>query len=205
MTRTKIIWITITSVLVILIGALFISYFWITRIYLPEQYDAHDNSRLLMQWEQEDTFVIPADGKISEQQLLLFLKINEQLFVEIEKLRQKFEEKSWTIAFEVIKMQPEWAAKKYIALKKFHLSPKEYDWIGDSVIHFWIYKWKKETVENLRDYGWELETAQEESIKPVNYNLFVAHEHDLNRIFDILWPEKLLHSDSSETTEQTLP
>ena len=205
MTRTKIVWIIIISVFVILLGALFSSYFWITRIYLPEQFDAHNDSRLLMQWEQEDTFVPPVNGKISEQQFLIFLKINEQLFVEIQKLRRKFEENSWDIALEVIKMQPEWAAKKYIALKKFNLSPKEYDWIVDSVIHFWIYKWKKETIENLRDYGWELERTQEESIKPVNYNLFMAHEHDLSRIFDILWPDKIIHSDSSETTDQTLP
>jgi hypothetical protein len=102
-------------------------------------------------------------------------------------------------------MQPEWAGKKYIALNKFNLSPKEYDWIVDSVIDFWIYKWKKESVENLRNYGWELESLPEESIRPANYDLFVSHEKDLNRIFDILWPEEKLHSDSIRSTEESLP
>ena len=104
----------------------------------------------------------------------------------------------------MIKIQPEWARKKYNALNKYNLSPKEYDWIVESVIDFWIYKWKKETVENLRDYGWELESFPEDSIQPANYNLFVSHEDDLNQIFDILWPEKL-SSDSTFSTEQILP
>jgi hypothetical protein len=200
MTRKKILWIILLSAAVLLLSGLASSYYWITRIYLPEQLDADTNSRLLLQWEQEDNFVPPANGKITKEQFILFLLINESLSAEIQKLRKQFEENSWFIAFEVIKMQPEWAGKKYIALNKFNLSPKEYDWIVDSVIDFWIYKWKKESVENLRDYGWELESFPEDSIQPVNYKLFVSHENDLNRIFDILWPEKE-NSDSTRFTD----
>lgn len=198
--RKKVLWIILLSVAVLLISGLASSYYWITRIYIPEQLDAHANSRLLMQWEQADKFVPPADGKITATQFLLFLQINESLSSEIQKLRKQFEENSWSIAFEVIKLQPEWAGKKYLALNKFKLSPKEYDWIVESVIEFWIYKWKKESVENLRDYGWELESFPEDSIQPANYSLFVSHEDDLNRIFDILWPENL-NSDSTFSNE----
>ena len=200
MSRKKILWIIFLSAAVLLLSALGSSYYWITRIYLPEQLDAHGNSRLLMQWEQEDTFVRPANGKILKEQFILFLQINESLTAEIQKLRKQFEENSWSIAFEVIKMQPEWAGKKYIALNKFNLSPKEYNWIVESVIEFWIYKWKRESVENLRDYGWELESFSEDSIQPINYDLFVSYEEDLNRIFDILWPENLT-SDSTFSNE----
>jgi len=202
--KNKVLWIVLLSAAVLLITGLGSSYYWITRIYIPEQLDTDANSRLLMQWEQEDKFLPPADGKITKSQIILFLQINESLTTEIQKLRRQFEENSWSIAFEVIKMQPEWAGKKYIALNKFNLSPKEYDWIVESVIDYWIYKWKKESVENLRDYGWELESFPEDSIQPINYDLFVSHEDDLNRIFDILWPEKLT-SDSTFSTEQILP
>jgi len=204
MSRKKILWIILLSAAVLLLSGLASSYYWITRIYLPEQLDADSNSRLLLQWEKKDSFIPPADGKITEEQFLLFLHINESLSVEIQKLRKQFEENSWSIAFEIIKIQPEWAGKKYIALKKFKLSPKEYNWIVDSVIDFWIYKWKKESVENLRDYGWELESMPEDSIQPLNYQLFTSYEKDLNHIFDLLWPEKSI-ADSIRTTDQTLP
>ena len=199
-TRKNILWIILLSAAVILFSGLASSYYWITRIYLPEQLDAHANSRLLFQWEQEDNFVPPASGEITKEQFILFLQINESLSAEIQRLRKQFEENSWSIAFEVIKMQPEWARKKYIALNKFNLSPKEYNWIVNAVIEFWIYKWKNESVENLREYGWELESFPEDSIPPTNYKLFVSHEEDLSRIFDILWPEKS-NSDSSLSTE----
>ena len=200
MSRKKILWIVFLSAAILLLSGLASSYYWITRIYLPEQLDAHANSRLLMQWEQEDPFVRPANGKILKEQFILFLQINESLTAEIQKLRKQFEENSWSIAFEVIKMQPEWAGKKYLALNKFNLSPKEHNWIVESVIEFWIYKWKRESVENLRDYGWELESFPQDSIQPVNYDLFVSYEDDLNRIFDILWPENLT-SDSTFSNE----
>lgn len=200
MSRKKILWIVFLSAFVLLVTALASSYYWITRIYLPEQMDAHGNSHLLIQWEKDDQFVASRSDIISEKQFTRFLQVNESLSSEIQKLRKQFEENSWSIAFEVIKIQPEWAGKKYLALKKFDLSPKEYDWIADSVVQYWIYKWKRESVQSLRDYGWELESFPEDSIRPANYKLFTTYEEDLNRIFDLLWPESTI-SDSIRSTE----
>jgi hypothetical protein len=201
MSGKKILWIILLAAVILLVTGLASSYYWITRIYLPEQFDAHTNARLLMQWEKEDTFVPNKNNIITEEQFQRFLEVNESLSVETRKLQKQFEENSWTIAFEVIKIQPEWAGKKYIALKKFSLSPKEYDWISNSVIDYWIYKWKKESVENLREYGWELESFPEDSVRPVNYKLFDAHEKNLNRMFDLLWPEQSI-ADSISVNEQ---
>jgi hypothetical protein len=200
MTGKKVLWIILLSAAVLLVTGLASSYYWITRVYLPEQLDADENFRLLIEWEQEDLFKPDKNDIITEEQFLKFLQVNESLSVEIQKLQKQFEENSWSIAFEVIKMQPEWAGKKYLALHKFGLSPKEYDWIADSVIDYWIFKWKKESVENLREYGWELESFPEDSIEPVNSKLFTKHEEDLNRMFALLWPEKSI-SDSISVTE----
>jgi hypothetical protein len=125
MTRKKILWIILLSAAVLLLSGLTSSYYWITRIYLPEQMDAHANSRLLLQWENEDTFVPAANGKITEEQLMLFVQINESLSADIQKLRKQFEENSWFIAFEMIKMQPEWAGKKYLALNSGFINGKK--------------------------------------------------------------------------------
>jgi hypothetical protein len=204
MTRKKVLWISLLSAAILLLTGLASSYYWITRIYLPEHLDADENARLLVQWEKEDPFIPEENALISETQFARFLQVNESLSVEIQKLQKHFEENSWSFAFEVIKIQPEWAGKKYIALKKFGLSPKEYDWIADSVIEYWIYNWKKESVENLREYGWEMESFPQDSIPPSNYVLFTHHEKELNRMFDLLWPEKSI-SDSISASEQTLP
>ena len=97
------------------------SYYWITRIYIPEHLDSDENSKLLLQWELEDSFQPEDNDIITEQQFLKFLQVNESLSVEIQKLQKQFEDNSWSIAFEVIKIQPEWAGKKYLALKKSRL------------------------------------------------------------------------------------
>jgi hypothetical protein len=204
MTRKKILWIILLSAAILLVTALASSYYWITRIYLPEQLDADKKARLLLQWEKEDLFVPDKNSIITEQQFRRFLQINEILSIEIQKLQKQFEKNSWSIALEIIKMQPEWAGKKYLALKKFGLSPKEYDWIADLVTEYWIYKWKKESVENLRNYGWELEGIPENSIPPPNYRMFSKYEEELNRMFDLLWPDKSI-SDSISTNKLSLP
>jgi len=202
MSRQKVLWIIFLSAAVLLVTGLASSYYWITRIYIPEHLDSDENSKLLLQWELEDSFQPEDNDIITEQQFLKFLQVNESLSVEIQKLQKQFKDNSWSIAFEVIKIQPEWAGKKYLALKKFGLSPKEYDWISDSIINYWIYKWKKESVENLREYGWELASFQEDSIPPINFKMFTTHEEELNRLFDLLWPEKSI-SDTISVTEQT--
>lgn len=178
------------------------SYFWLTRIYLPEQIDANENARKLNEWAAIDDFVPPADGKITAQQFNLFMQTNHSLSFIFRKLRRQFEENRWRFAFDIIKMQPEWQAHKYIALKKFNLSPREYDWIADQVVAYWIYRWRENSIGKLRAYGWELKNIPSNGkIKPVNYELFLENEDELNDWLEIFWPntnlQKQLNSDSS--------
>ena len=201
MTKKRVLWIILLSGFILLLSSIGTSYFWITQIYLPEHMDINENTRLLMQWEQEDQFLPPDDGQITKEQLSRFLRVNESLIVVVQKLRRHFEENSWSIAFDVIKVQPEWAGKKYLALKKCKLSPKEYNWITNCVTDFWIYRWKKESVERLREFGWSFEDYNLDFERPSNYDLFSNYEKDLNLIFDILWPDieakpSDVHSDS---------
>jgi hypothetical protein len=190
MTRKRVLWIILLSGFILLLSSIGTSYFWITKIYLPEQMDIYENSRLLIQWEQEDQYSPPENGLITKEQLSRFLRVNESLIVVVQKLRRHFEENSWAIAFDVIKVQPEWAGKKYLALKKCNLSPKEYNWITNCVTDFWIYRWKKESIERLREYGWSFEDYDLDTERPSNYEIFSHYEKDLNLIFDILWPDK---------------
>ena len=169
------------------------SYFWLTRIYLPREIDANENARELVQWTERDTFIPPEDRKLDERRLILFIHVNESLSFIFRKFRRQFEENSWRLAFDVIKMQPEWAGNKYLALKKFNLSPREYDWIVDLVIEFWIYRWKENSITKLREYGWELENmTPDPKEKPINYDLFLDNEDELNKLIEILWPEESL-------------
>jgi hypothetical protein len=190
MTRKRVLWIIFLSGFILLVSSIGTSYFWITKIYLPEHMDINGNSKLLMKWEQEDQYSPPENGQITREQLSRFLLVNESLIVVVQKLRRHFEENSWSIAFAVIKVQPEWIGKKYLALKKCELSPKEYNWISNCVTDFWIYRWKEESIDRLRGFGWSLENYNLESKRPPNYDLFFSYEKDLNRIFDILWPDK---------------
>jgi hypothetical protein len=167
------------------------SYFWLTRIYLPREIDANENARELVQWTERDTFIPPDDRKLDEQRLILFIHVNESLSFIFRKFRRQFEENSWRLAFDVIKMQPEWAGNKYLALKKFNLTPREYDWIVDLVIEFWIYRWKENSIVKLRELGWELNDYKPNpKKKPVNYELLSRYEEELNKILEILWPDE---------------
>jgi hypothetical protein len=197
MTKKRVLWITLLSGFILLVSSIGTSYFWITKIYLPEHMNISENSRLLRQWEQEDQYLPPDNGQITREQLSRFLRMNESLIVVIQKFRRHFEENSWSIAFDVIKMQPEWAGKKYLALKKCELSPKEYNWITNCVTDFWIYRWKKESVERLREFGWSFEDYNLDFERPANYDLFLIYEKDLNRLFDILWPDKEVTPDAA--------
>ena len=94
-------------------------------------------------------------------------------------------------------MRPKWIGIKYRALEKCHISPKEYDWIADRVIDFWVYRWKEESIERLNEYGWEFDEMVSDSTKPINYELLLGHEEELYLIFDIIWPEKPTITDSS--------
>ena len=190
MITKRTLWIVLFAAIVLLICSIATSVYWLTQIYLPQQMDVHKNARLLVQWEEQDLYLPPENQLISQEKLILFIKVNESLYAQLQKIRQELENHFWTIAFEMIRLQPEWAGQKYLALKKFHLSPKEYDWIAEQVVDFWIFRWKEESLENLAEYGWNFEDSEPDSEKPVNYELFLDYEEDLNRIFDILWREK---------------
>jgi hypothetical protein len=167
------------------------SYYWIKNIYLKEKIEANRHARLLNDWYQQDTFVPPQNGQITERQLLAFVKVNKELVYLLERMQKQFEENSWTIAFEVIKMQPEWQASKYVALQQSILSPAQYDWISHQVILFWIHRWKQQSFELFREYGWSFDNIKpNENFMLINYELFLKYDQELNEIFDILWPER---------------
>ena len=184
-------YIFISLVVLLLVGMGGI-YLLMTRIYPPEQVDTNEDAKKMIQWEVDDTYFSPPDGLITNNQLNRFLNVNRELTSFLFKVRRQFEENSWQIAFDIIRMRPEWIGIKYRALEKCHISPKEYDWIADRVIDFWVYRWKEESIERLNEYGWEFDEFVGDSIRPVNYELLLKHEEELNFIFDIIWPEKPL-------------
>jgi hypothetical protein len=167
------------------------SYYWLTRIYLPEKIDANTNAKKMKEWEGRDTFSPPTDGQMTRRQLHLFIQVNESLTYLIHRLHDQFEDHSWRFAFDLIQMQPEWAASKYLALKKHHISPKEYDWIFDQVVVFMVYRWKEDAIKKLRHMGWDFsQTELSKTDIAVNYKLFIDNEKELRRIFEIFWPEE---------------
>jgi hypothetical protein len=167
-----------------------ISYYWIKNVYLKEKIEANQNATLLNKWYTEDSFRPPKDNKIKPEQIQAFIHANQHLAYLLERMQKEFEENSWSIAFEVIKMQPEWQARKFVALQEVHLSPVEYDWIADQVARFWIYRWKEESRQMLNEYGWSFENGNDDEEKvQINYDLLLRYESDLNKIFNLLWPE----------------
>jgi len=192
MTKRKRIYIIIfTSGLILMLSGFGSSYYWLTRIYLPEQIDANINAKKMKEWESRDNFTPPADKRITRQQLHLFIQVNESLAFLLRRLHDQFEDHSWRFAFDMIQVQPEWAARKYLALQKHGLSPREYDWIFDQVVTFIVHRWKEEAINKMRDFGWEF--SQIEVNDPdiaINYDLFVDNEKDLRRMFEFFWPEK---------------
>jgi hypothetical protein len=186
----------------LLVTAAFISSsYWLFSVYLPEQINTNEQARLFTEWYNNDTYVPPADKIITAEQLVAFLKVNEDLSVLLKKLRRQTEENKWRIAIDIIKMQPEWIAHKYVALKRSPLSPREYEWIEKEIVHFWIFRWKESSLTKLREFGWGMQMfADSSEQKPVNYNLLLEHEKKLNRIFDIIWPEEtVLQSIAADT------
>jgi len=173
-------------------------YLLLTRIYPPEHVDTNEDEKKMIQWEVDDTYFSPPDGLITNNQLNRFLNVNRELTSFLFKVRRQFEENRWQIAFDIIRMRPEWIGIKYRALDKCHISPKEYDWIADRVIDFWVYRWKEESIERLNEYGWKFDEFVSDSIRPVNYELLLKHEEKLNSIFDIIWPEKPSITNSSQ-------
>ena len=192
MTKRKRSYIIIISAgLILLISGFGSSYFWLTRIYLPEQIDANTNAKKMKEWQAQDMFTPPADKRISRSQLQQFIQVNESLAFLLHRLHSQFEDHSWRFAFDMIEVQPEWTASKYLALKKHGLSPREYDWIFDQVVTFMIHRWKEETARKLSQYGWDISKIEvSESEMAVNYELFVENEDYLRRIFEFFWPQR---------------
>jgi len=177
------------------------SYYWIKHVYLQEEIAANENAVKLNDWYQQDLFNPPEDGRITNKQILAFIEVNKDLVYLLTRMRQQFEENNWLIAIDVIKLQPEWLAQKYLALKKCNMSPVEYDWIVDQVVRFWIYRWKEESLEKFKSYGWRFDNIDyNEELLPPNYELLLTYDSDLSQIFNLLWPEdtshKILKSDS---------
>ena len=190
MPRKRVLWISLLCGFIILLSGLSGGYFLLTRVYLPDEINANSNARLMLRWENEDRYQPPEDGRIPPENLSMFLRVNDALTDYLKRIKEQFEQNNWQIAFEMIKMQPRWAGIKYHALKENGLSPKEYEWISNCVTDFWIYRWKEESLEKLHAYGWDFELSPKNNIRPLNYDLLLAHEEELNQIFDILWPEK---------------
>jgi hypothetical protein len=188
-TKSRILLIAVIGLLVL--GAFLSSFYWVFGIYLPERINTNEHARQFSEWYKQDTFVPPDDHLINAGQLDAFLKVNKDLSVLLKKFHRQMEENKWRIAIDIIKMQPEWIAHKFVSIKKNRLSPREYEWIEKEIVHFWIYRWKESYVAKLREYGWEMQMfADSVEIKPVNYLLLLEHEKQLNRIFDILWPQE---------------
>ena len=184
-----------TYVIIILAGFILLlsgfgsSYYWLTRIYLPEQLDANINAKNLIAWQKVDPFIPPPDGKILRIQLHRFIQVNESLSFILRHMHDQFEDQSWRFAYELIGMQPEWSANKFVALKRFGLSPREYDWIFDQVLKFMIQRWKEESISKLSTFGWDFNSQRDEEKElPVNYDLLLEHQNDLSHLFEIFWP-----------------
>jgi hypothetical protein len=185
----------------ILIAVFISSFYWLFRIYLPEQIDTNENARLFREWYDHDSFKPPANNLMSAEQIISFIDVNEDLAVPLKKLQRKLEKNKWRMAIDILKMQPEWIAHKYVSLKKCHLSPREYEWIEKEIVRFWIYRWQESSLAKLQEYGWGMQMFSDSfNLKPDNYALLLEHEKDLNSIFDILWPdETILHTIAADS------
>jgi hypothetical protein len=190
MTRKRTVYLILVAVILCTLVAVYAGFYWLVRVYLPTQINANETARKYSQWYESDLFVPPVDKLISPGQIHAFIKVNENLAVLLKKLHAQMEGNRWSMAIEIVKMQPEWNARKYIALQKYHLSPREYEWIENEVVRFWFSRWRESSLAKLQDYGWEMQMLSDSSwTKSVNYDILLKHEQELNSLFDILWPE----------------
>ena len=171
---------------ILLISGIGTSYYWLTRIYLPQQINSNENAKKLVEWTEKDSFTIPVDNRVTEKQINKFLLINESLYFMLQKLNNDYSDSQWQVVFEMIKLQPEWKAQKYMALNKFKLSPKEYDFITKEITKYWIYRLKEKSAEHLNEMGWEmLQNRMDSTHHSNNYELFNSKEDQLNNIFTL--------------------
>ncbi len=171
---------------ILLISGIGTSYYWLTQIYLPEQINSNENAKKLVEWTETDSFEPPDNNTVSENQINKFMLVNESLHFLIQQLNENYSNSQWHVVFEMIKLQPEWKAQKYLAFKKFEMSPKEYDFIAEEITKYWIDRLKEKSAEHLKEMGWEmLEDKMDSTIHSKNYELFNAKEEQLNNIFTL--------------------
>lgn len=172
--------------LVLLLSGIGTSYYWLTSIYLPDQINSNDNAKKLAEWAASDSFTPPEDNYITKIQLDNFLLVNESLYFLLHQLNNDYNDSQWQVVFEMIKLQPEWQAKKYLALKKFDLSPMEYDFIANEITKYWIERLKEKSIEHLKELGWETFKVKKDSAsQSINFELFNSREEQLNNIFTL--------------------
>ena len=171
---------------ILLISGIGTSYYWLTRIYLPQQINSNENAKKFVEWTETDPFVPPADNTVTQNQIDKFLLVNESLNFLLQQINEDYSESQWQVVFEMIKLQPEWKAQQYMALKKFELSPLEYDFIAEEITKYWIDRLKEKSAEHLKEMGWEILQDRIDSTKhSKNYNLFNSKEDQLNNIFTL--------------------
>jgi hypothetical protein len=195
---------------ILLLSGIGTSYYWLTRIYIPEQINSNENAKKLVEWTEEDTFNPPPDNKITENQLERFIQINKTLYTLLKKLKKDYSDSQWQTVVEMVKIQPAWKAQKYIALKKYQMSPKEYEYINDQIRQHWILRFKERSAEQLKEMGWEMfEDRIDSSNHSENYDLFSLREEQLNSIFTLFLSDdvkKLLSdADTLSTNSDSLP
>jgi len=190
---------------ILLISGIGSSYYWLTRIYLPDQINSNENALKLKEWAETDQFKPPDNKKVTEEQLNKFLLVNQSLFYFLQNLKHKYNESQWQVVFEFIKMQPSWEGKKYIALKKFNLSPLEYDFISLEVSNYWKTRLKEISKDRLEKSGWDLITENlSETEHRINYDLFLANEDQLNNLFTIFLTPNLVSLFNSKDTANVI-
>lgn len=195
---------------ILLISGIGTSYYWLTRIYLPDQINSNENAKKLKEWTESDSFILPADNLITETQLDNFLQVNESLYFLLQQLNKEFNDSQWQVVFEMIKLQPEWQAKKYFALKKFNMSPREYNFITEEITKYWIERLKEKSVEHLKELGWEIDRDRTDStMHSENYELFNSREDQLNSIFTLFLTQDVkdmfMEYDSAAAKADSLP
>jgi len=171
---------------ILFISGIGTSYYWLTRVYLPEQINSNENAKKLIEWTESDSYVHPSDNTVTENQINKFLLVNESLYLLLQQLNKDYSESQWQVVFEMIKLQPEWQANKYLALKKYGLSPLEYDLVAEEITKYWIKRLKEKSAEHLKEMGWEILQDQTDStVHSINYDLFNSKEDQLNNIFTL--------------------
>jgi hypothetical protein len=201
MSRKKTILLLILAAIVLLMSGIGSSFYWLVHIYLPDQINTDENIRRYSEWYTTDSFVPPVDLSIGRERMNAFLQVNESLVFLLKKMQRPGENNRWRMAMDLIQSQPEWIAHKYQALKKFNLSPREYEWIEKEIMHFWIYRWKEISLSKLQEFSWTRQMVSDSiSSKPVNYTILLEYEKEINGILNIFWSDhtalKTMSSDS---------